>query len=75
MIVSASTVHAASETHTVVSSADNSEEEAVSPPPSTQPVVIVITVLVFVLFGIIAIFPLLFDDPVKVYQEANQGKK
>lgn len=74
-IVSASTVHAASETHSIMRSAGSAEEEAAPLSRSPQLVVFVPVGVVFILFGIIAISPLLIGDPTKVLHEANRAEK
>lgn len=74
-IVSSSTVHAASETRMVYNSSGSFEEEADTSSRSPQPVDFVAAGVVFVLFGVIAVFPLLVGDPAKVSQEINQAEK
>ncbi len=71
----ASTVYAGSETHPVMSSAGPSETEAVPITRSVQPVVFIATGLVCVLFGILAVYPLLIEDPAQLLREANRSEK
>ncbi len=70
----ASSVHAAGFPTPALNSTGPSETEKGALPPAgaTQPVVIVVTSLVFVLFGVIALSPLLIEDPAQVLKEANQ---
>ncbi len=74
-ITPASPVHAAGVPTPSLRGAGPSEteKESVSPAGSAQPVVFVVTGLVFVLFGVIALSPLLIEDPAQVLKEANQA--
>jgi len=62
-IVPASTVNAAPLSPPVSVSAGSSEQQAVSLRLSAQPVAFALTGLECLLFGVIAISPLLIDDP------------
>jgi len=73
-IVPASMAHAASETQPRLSNASSSEKDVVPPAHPAQPAVFVVTVLVCILFGIIAISPLLFDDPTRLLRETDQDE-
>jgi hypothetical protein len=69
-IVPASAVHAANETQLVASSTSPSEKEAAPNKGSAQPVVFIVTGCVCVLFGIVAVSPLLIFSGDKI---ANEG--
>jgi len=73
-IVPANTAHAASEIQPALSNASPSEKEAVPPSHLAQPVVFVVIGLVCVLFGILAISPLLLDEPSQLLQKAVQAE-
>ncbi len=74
-IVPASPVHAAIETQPISSSADPAQTQVLRPGPSTEPVVFIITGLVCGLFGILAVSPLLIDDPLQALRDANRAEK
>jgi len=61
--VPASPVSAASEAQPAASSASHANIGAVPPAPTAQPVIFVVAGLVCVLFGILAVSPLLTGDP------------
>ncbi len=60
--IPASPVKAASENHPALSSAGPAEKDAV-PVKHAQPVVFVVTGLACLVFGLIAVAPLLVEDP------------
>ena len=70
-----STVHAASDTRLLLSSAGPSEREAVPLTRSALPVVFVGTGLVCALFGIIAVSPLLVDGSSAVISRSRSSRE
>jgi hypothetical protein len=62
ILPAAPVAHAASDAHPVLSSAGPTGAPAVPLPLSAQPVAFVVTGLVCVLFGILAVAPLLLND-------------
>ena len=69
------TVHAASENHLVMNSASQSINGTAPRPHAIPPIVFIAAGLVCALFGIVAVSPLLIDDPDKLLHEAGCDTK
>ena len=65
---------AANETQLVLASAGPSEKQTIPATRLAQPIAAAATGLVCVLFGIIAVAPLLLGDPAQSLQEANRAE-
>ena len=70
-IVPLATVSAAGDSGPALSYAEPPETEAVPLTPSTQPVVFAVTGLICALFAMIAVSPLLIDEPAQSLPEVH----